>query len=855
MKNLIISFLIMFLGLINGAFAEVNINGDYKNYGEEDYEDWVQKANTQVLYDPFGGYLLEGINVLTFGRETPLTTGNILNKAPQYQSFMNHLIIAKDSFGENKIHSRIMFGDEIKTSFTNLTFKKSQFHGFRWDIFNDRNEFTILATNTDKPVRLNNSKSSISREVFFNSREDTPTSSIYSTLESHYLYGVHNVFRLGDIMRLGVTYMNHCNFYSFGKDSNKKNSLYGYDPNPDKIGDLTGQSLIGMDLRGSKWGWNFETELVSNEKFFDGKSFKELKKSSDYVNIDSQGYADVSYAYSEVINSKYEEIYRDKTKGQTYAYFLKGERFFGKNLKIGLEKYYVDPYYLFSFVPVYDTFNSQKSYWQSITDNWGSLKTARRKGFSDYVYVDDNDDNDRYADNVPDALLFIESEGFMLGDKDGVFPGLDKDANNIPDIDENRNGIPDYEEDFLICFQDSPEYEKGNDNNNNEIIDKFENDRNFDYAYSRNRDGLGLISEYLWKDVNFSINIKLEKEKVDLGKHAEYGDYLSFPQKDPCERRNPHIGENNFIEFITSQEKKINFKENIIGKLVWEARLKKVADNIPDDCVEQRRSEIDKKADISSMDSTSPIFVDMGKPGAFRKYFDDMILYEDSLVKTIFAMFEYSGIKGFNFTSKFKWINNDQNKENNTINSIGFLSRFFYKIPLTSIFSSLEKINFCRQIYFKPMGKYIVKNYNWSNENKEYYERTRNMPDLMNFELETTFPTGNKAIGTGDMTKIVNVRSLKKDEYKTIIANLIVYEFSPTLSLVGGVQKRTDIFNINPTDNFTSFLKSVQLINKSQFRGYDIAVTIGYTTEHYDALNISDEWDSEKIFLNIYAGF
>ena len=85
---------------------------------------------------------------------------------------------------------------------------------------------------------------------------------------------------------------------------------------------------------------------------------------------------------------------------------------------------------------------------------------------SEFPLVDDNDDNDRYADdNLRDYPNGSETES-------GVFPGLDEDNDNIPDDDKNANGIPDFEEPFLLYYSDPQEFVYGIDLNNNGVIDE-----------------------------------------------------------------------------------------------------------------------------------------------------------------------------------------------------------------------------------------------------------------------------------------------------------------------------------------------------------------------------------------------
>ena len=76
-------------------------------------------------------------------------------------------------------------------------------------------------------------------------------------------------------------------------------------------------------------------------------------------------------------------------------------------------------------------------------------------------FVDDNDDHDRYPDNV--------RFDFLPGD-DRVFPGWDQNNDFIPDFNQNDNAVranrrPDYDEPFLRFDVDRPEFLFGVDMN------------------------------------------------------------------------------------------------------------------------------------------------------------------------------------------------------------------------------------------------------------------------------------------------------------------------------------------------------------------------------------------------------
>jgi hypothetical protein len=119
------------------------------------------------------------------------------------------------------------------------------------------------------------------------------------------------------------------------------------------------------------------------------------------------------------------------------------------------------------------------------TDKAG--ETEDQQMLAEFPLVDDNDDDDRYADdNLRDYPDGGETES-------GVFPGLDQNHDNIPDDDQNANGTPDYEEPFLLYNSDPQEFVYGVDLNNNGVIDERENDNEPDYPYRRDRRGWHLF--------------------------------------------------------------------------------------------------------------------------------------------------------------------------------------------------------------------------------------------------------------------------------------------------------------------------------------------------------------------------
>ena len=111
-----------------------------------------------------------------------------------------------------------------------------------------------------------------------------------------------------------------------------------------------------------------------------------------------------------------------------------------------------------------------------------------------FEFVDDNDDQDRFADWFRAGQLGtgIGVSGGSAGGDIEVFPGLDENNDFVSDFNQNQNSRPDYTEPFLRYAVDPPEFLFGMDMNNNTLIDRFEDDRLPDYPYERDHAGYNL---------------------------------------------------------------------------------------------------------------------------------------------------------------------------------------------------------------------------------------------------------------------------------------------------------------------------------------------------------------------------
>ena len=109
-----------------------------------------------------------------------------------------------------------------------------------------------------------------------------------------------------------------------------------------------------------------------------------------------------------------------------------------------------------------------------------------------FEFVDDNDDQDRFPDWQRINQIGLVGDVGGAGADNNVFPGLDENNDFVSDFNQNANSRPDYAEPFLRYAVDPPEFLFGMDMNNNTLIDRFEDDRQPDFPYERDRRGYNI---------------------------------------------------------------------------------------------------------------------------------------------------------------------------------------------------------------------------------------------------------------------------------------------------------------------------------------------------------------------------
>lgn len=187
----------------------------YLNYSGRNYENYSSTFLRKKFFDNFGNFLVEGTTVYELSEvqkqlgASEIPTGNSdLIKSRYYQNYFNNLVIANDSY--SGFETRLMVGDAIRTKFTSLTLNRARFNGIRWDAGTPKYRGTLVASRISDPIRF---------------RFDNPIyiDGVRRIRDwTQYLFGGHFETDIGDILTLGLTYVNQHQRKSSSQESSLK---------------------------------------------------------------------------------------------------------------------------------------------------------------------------------------------------------------------------------------------------------------------------------------------------------------------------------------------------------------------------------------------------------------------------------------------------------------------------------------------------------------------------------------------------------------------------------------------------------------------------------------------------------
>ena len=157
----------------------------YENYSLLSYRDYTARPENPT-YDPFGAYLLDGVELLRveeYRTLAPQRSSRIFRSGHLAATFRN-LVIMRDHYRDWS--ARVMVGDALEARFTPLTLDKARLQGLRWDGSSYKNRFTVLGARVSSPL--------------VGGDNNLP----FAT----YLFGGRWESRLGNVLTVGGSYVN-----------------------------------------------------------------------------------------------------------------------------------------------------------------------------------------------------------------------------------------------------------------------------------------------------------------------------------------------------------------------------------------------------------------------------------------------------------------------------------------------------------------------------------------------------------------------------------------------------------------------------------------------------------------------
>ena len=160
----------------------------YENFSLLSYRDYgaIAAQRENATYDPFGEYLLDGVELLRveeYRTLAPRRSSQIFRSSRLRGAFRN-LVVMRDHY--QSWSTRLMIGDALEARFTSLTLNQPRVQGIRWDGSSHKNRFSVVSSRVSSPLREGENDLSFAT----------------------YLFGGHWESQLGDVLTLGGSYIN-----------------------------------------------------------------------------------------------------------------------------------------------------------------------------------------------------------------------------------------------------------------------------------------------------------------------------------------------------------------------------------------------------------------------------------------------------------------------------------------------------------------------------------------------------------------------------------------------------------------------------------------------------------------------
>lgn len=193
----------------------------YENISRLGYRDFDERDVERRVYDPFGVYLIDGVPVFSLQetRTVGPERGSAIFKSPLYPQIFRNLMVGMDSY--RGWSAALMVGDAVPTRFSPLTLNLSRLNGIRFDASSRKSSFSIIGSRVSDPVLL---ATGLTRSGVQVNSEGISGNPSFGT----YLVGAHFETTLGNVLKLGSSYVNIHNFDSIA--GRKGGSMKGVVP-------------------------------------------------------------------------------------------------------------------------------------------------------------------------------------------------------------------------------------------------------------------------------------------------------------------------------------------------------------------------------------------------------------------------------------------------------------------------------------------------------------------------------------------------------------------------------------------------------------------------------------------------
>ena len=166
---------------------------EYTNYARENYRRYMSpQQEGDHFYDVYGRYLTQGWLVYDWRQRQPANSGGsgVLKPSGRYDRWFSNLLISTDTKGQHYLGMTV--GDQIYTTLTPMTFRKTRFNGVQFDYAANRLESTVLMSRISLPVH----------QIAPGVRVPTVTENFTNLL------GMRSVWKVSDAVQLGATFVN-----------------------------------------------------------------------------------------------------------------------------------------------------------------------------------------------------------------------------------------------------------------------------------------------------------------------------------------------------------------------------------------------------------------------------------------------------------------------------------------------------------------------------------------------------------------------------------------------------------------------------------------------------------------------